>query len=125
MNVVGLYGGASDNIDVKNNLVINSNTSYNYYPNQFIHTEPGATITNLQVLNNSTSNLDPGSLLTSIIALPVPNPLINLNVLSNPSVTKTGARPQPYYVPSAGSSLINARVNIGCSYIGACPDICA
>jgi len=123
MNVIGVYGGASDNIDIKNNLVINSNTSYNYYPNQLIHTEPSATITNLQVLNNSTTNLDPGSLLTSIIALPVPNPLINLNVLSNPSVTKTGVRPQPYYVPSAGSSLINAGVNVGYSYIGSSPDI--
>jgi len=90
MNVVGVYGGSSDNIDIKNNLVINSNTSYNYYPNQLVHTEPGATVTNLTVLNNSTTNLDPGSLITSLINLL--NPLINLTTLSNPAVTKTGNR---------------------------------
>jgi hypothetical protein len=123
MNVIGVYGGASDNIDIKNNLVINSNTSYNYYPNQLIHTEPSATITNLQVLNNSTTNLDPGSLLTSIIGLPVANPLVNLAPLSNPSVDKTGVRPQPYYVPAAGSSLINAGLNVGYPYVGSSPDI--
>ncbi|HEX8038446.1 MAG TPA: hypothetical protein VF490_04825, partial [Chryseosolibacter sp.] len=34
VNLIGVYGGASDNINLKNNLVINSNTAYSYYPNQ-------------------------------------------------------------------------------------------
>jgi len=123
MNVVGVYGGASDNLDIKNNLVINSNTAYSYYPNQLIHTENAATISNLTVLNNSTTNLDPGSLLTSILGLPIPNPLINLAILSNPAVNSTGLRPQPYYMPSSGSSLINAGLNVGYPYLGSAPDI--
>jgi len=123
MNVVGLYGGSSDNIDIKNNLVINSNTSYNYYPNQLIHTEGGATITSgtLQVLNNSTTNVDPGSIITSLLSLL--NPLINVNILSNPAVMTTGNRPSPYYMPVTGSSLIDAGLNVGYSYLGSAPDI--
>jgi hypothetical protein len=121
MNVVGVYGGSSDNIDIKNNLVINSNTGYNYYPNQLVHTEPGATITNLTVLNNSTTNLAPGSLIQSLINLL--NPLINLAVLSNPSVIQSGIRPSPFYIPAAGSSLIDGGRNVGFSYNGSAPDI--
>src|SRR5260221_2646372 len=125
MNVVGLYGGSSDNIDIKNNLVINSNTGYSLYPNQLIHTENGATISSgtLQVLNNSTTNLDPGDMLNSILGLPIPNPLINLTLLSNPSITKTGNRPTPYYIPAVGSSLIDAGINVGYPYSGPAPDI--
>ena len=123
MNVVGVYGGTSDKLDVKNNLVINSNTGYSYYPNQFIHTENGAVINNLQVLNNSITNLDAGNLLTSLLGLLVQNPLINLTTLPNPAVTKTGTRPQPYYLPAAGSSLVNAGLNVGLPYQGSAPDI--
>ncbi|MBI1767585.1 MAG: T9SS type A sorting domain-containing protein [Bacteroidetes bacterium] len=123
MNVVGLYGGISDNIDIKNNLVINSNTGYNFYPNQLIHTENGAAITSgsLQVLNNSTTNLDPGSLITSLLGLL--NPLINLTVQPNPAITKSGSRPSPYYIPAPGSSIINAGLNVGFLYAGSAPDI--
>src|SRR5258706_7300962 len=121
MNVVGVYGGSSDNIDIKNNLVINSNTSYNYYPNQLVHAEPGATVTVLTVLNNSTTNLDPGSLINSLLS--ILNPLTNVTVLSNPAVTKTGNRPTPYYIPASGSSLINAGLNVGFPYTGSAPDI--
>jgi hypothetical protein len=123
MNLVGAYGGASDNLDIRNNLVINSNTGYNYYPNQVIHTENGATISNLQVLSNSTANLDAGSLLGSLLGLLLQNPLINLGTLPNPAVTKTGPRPQPYYFPILGSSLINAGQDVGLPYAGSAPDI--
>jgi hypothetical protein len=122
MNVVGLYGGTSDNLDIKNNLVINSNTRYNYYQNQLIHTENGAVVNQLQVLNNSTTNLDGGNVLASVLGL-LQNPLINLNVLPNPAVSKAGSRPQPYYFPVAGSSLINAGLDVGFPYIGSAPDI--
>ena len=37
-NLIAVYGGASENIEIKNNLIINSNTSYNFYPNKIIHT---------------------------------------------------------------------------------------
>jgi hypothetical protein len=123
MNVVGVYGGTSDNLDIKNNLVLNSNTSYNYYQNEFIHSEHAATIGNLQVLNNSTTNLGAGSLLASLLGFLLPNPLINLDVLPDPSVSKTGIRPQPFYLPATGSSLINAGRDVGFPYAGSAPDI--
>jgi hypothetical protein len=122
MNVVGVYGGTSDNLDIKNNLVINSNTGYNYYPNQLIHTENGATIDRLQVLNNSTTNLDAGSVLASVLGI-LQSPLINLTVLPNPAVRKAGNRPQPYYLPASGSSLINAGLDVGLPFTGSAPDI--
>jgi len=59
MNVVGLYGGSSDNLDIKNNLVINSNTAYNTIRISWSTRKAAPTISNLQVLNNSTTNLDP------------------------------------------------------------------
>lgn len=125
MNVIGVYGGTSENIDIKNNLVINSNTGYNNYPNELIHTQNGALVStnSLQVLSNSTANLEPGDLLDSILGLPLVNPLINLTNLANPSVTKGGNRPTPYYVPAVGSSLIDAGRDVGFPYAGAAPDI--
>lgn len=123
MNVIGLYGGTSENLDIKNNLVINSNTGYSFYPNELIHTENGATVApgSLQVLHNSTFNIDPGDLLTSLLILF--DPLVNLANLANPSITRTGSRPTPYYKPTAGSSLINAGLDVGFLYSGTAPDI--
>jgi Bacterial Ig domain len=113
MNVVGLYGGASDNIDVKNNLFINNNTGYSYYPNQFVHMENGATLNTLTVQNNSFSGLPIGSVIGTYTN----------NQTSDPQITKTGNRPDPYYTPKVGSSLIDAGLNVGYPYIGSLPDI--
>lgn len=110
MNVIGVYGGASENVEIKNNLVINSNTGYNYYHNQFIHVEGGAIINGLVVLNNSIAGIEPGLPLTAFS-------------LANPAITKVLPRPSPYYVPSAGSSLINAGIGVGYPFAGAAPDI--
>jgi hypothetical protein len=112
-NVFGLYGGSSDNLDIKNNLIINSNTSYNYYPNQFIHQENGATISTIQVGSNLLSNLSLGSLIGTILN----------NLSGDPKISKTGVRPTPYYIPSTGSPLIDAGVNVGYTYSGSKPDI--
>lgn len=115
MNVVGVYGGTSENVDIKNNLVINSNSSYNYYHNQLVHTDGGAVINNLQILNNSTVGIDAGISLTA--------PLQIVVSLTNPAITKVLPRPQPYYTPSTGSSLINAGVSVGYPFLGTAPDI--
>jgi hypothetical protein len=112
-NVVGVYGGSSDNVDIKNNLIINSNTGYNYYSNQLVHQENGATITGLSVGNNLLQNLSVGSLVGSILN----------NLLVDPKITKTGVRPTPYYVPAAGSPLVDGGVNVGLPYSGSKPDI--
>lgn len=113
-NVIGLYGGSSNNIDIKNNLVINSNTGYSYYQNKFIHTEGGATISSLSVASNLLQNLSLGSLVGSIL---------NNLTGSDCKVQKTGVRPTPYYVPVSGSPLIDAGVNVGLPFNGSKPDI--
>ena len=122
MNVVGVYGGTSENIELKNNLVINSNTGYSYYPNQLIHRENGAVVNNLNVTNNLFNNLDlnVGGLLGGLLG--VLDPILN-NLTVDPKITKTGDRPQPYYIPSSGSPLIDAGVNVGQAFLGSTPDI--
>jgi hypothetical protein len=113
MNVVGLYGGVSDNVDIKNNLFINNNTSYSYYPNKLVHLENGATLTGLTVKNNSFTKLPFGS---------VPGTYQN-NQTSDALIAKSGARPSPYYMPQTGSTLINAGLDVGYAYASTAPDI--
>jgi len=102
-NVIGVYGGSSDNLDVKNNLIINSNTSYTFYPNSFVHMENGASISNLQVKNNFLNNMDLGS---------VSGGAYLGNLTGDPKIKKTGTRPTAYYTPITGSPLINAGLSI-------------
>jgi hypothetical protein len=124
MNFVGLYGGTSNGLEIRNNLVINSNSSYSHYPNELIHTENGAAIDGLTILDNSTSGLAPGGLIESLLELlPLPPPDIVLNILPNPAVAKTGSRPTPYYIPSPGSSLIDRGSPSGFPFLGNSPDI--
>lgn len=122
MNVVGVYGGTSDNVEIKNNLVINSNTGYSYYQNQLIHRENGAVINNLQVRNNLMNNLDlnVSGLLGGTLGLL--DPLLK-NLTSDPKIKKTGSRPEPYYVPDSGSPLINGGTDVGLDFNGPAPDI--
>lgn len=113
-NVVGVYGGSSSNVDIKNNLIINSNTSYNWYTNKLIHYENGAVISGLQVGTNLLQNLTTTGLLGSIL-----NNLLG----QDPRISKSGVRPTPYYVPSSGSPLIDGGVNVGLPFAGSKPDI--
>ena len=113
MNFLGLHKGQSTNIDIKNNLVINSNTSYNWWPNQLIFTEGGASISGLTVSNNFLSNLSVGYSAGSIVN----------NLTGDPKISKSGARPNPYFVPSTGSPLIDKGVNVGHAFQGSAPEI--
>jgi parallel beta-helix repeat protein len=113
MNVVGLYGGASNNVDISNNLFINNNTGYSYYPNKFINLENGARVSALAVKNNSFSRLPIGT---------VPGTYQG-NLTSDPMIAKTGDRPFQYYTPKLGSPLINAGLHLGYNFHGSGPDI--
>lgn len=113
MNVIGAYGGTSDNIDIKNNLFINNNTSYSYYQNQLVHLENGAVVNTLTVKNNSLYKLPIGTVIGTY----------SNNLTSDPLITLTGARPDPYYMPKAGSPLLNQGLNVGYTFIGTAPDI--
>ncbi|WP_040496474.1 Ig-like domain-containing protein, partial [Fulvivirga imtechensis] len=113
VNVLGLYGGTSKDVNVKNNLIINRNTSYSYYPNELVHMENGASMGGLTVTNNLLFNMAIGS---------VPGNYSS-NLTGDPMITATGDRPKPHYVPKAGSPLIDAGVNIGFTFDGSAPDI--
>ncbi|MBA4053524.1 MAG: hypothetical protein C0490_02320, partial [Marivirga sp.] len=106
-------GGVGENINIKNNLVINSNTSYAWYPNRFISLEKASSIKNLQVSNNLFYKLPIGT---------IPGTYTN-NLTIDPKITGSGARPTPYYLPLPGSPLIDAGVNVGLPFQGAAPDI--
>lgn len=106
-------GGKSENIIIKNNLIINSNTKYAHYPNRFISLENGATIKNLQVSHNLLYNLSLGSVEGSY----------GSNFSSNPKIGMTGARPKPFYLPLADSPVIDAGVDVGLPFNGKAPDI--
>ena len=113
INVFGMHAGSSDNLDLKNNLIINSNTSYSWFPNQLIFLEKGASVSGLNVGNNLLDKLPLGS-----VAGTYTN---NLQV--NCNITQSGNRPDPYYLPSGGSPLIDAGVNVGFPFQGSAPDI--
>ncbi len=113
INVIGLHAGSSSNLDLKNNLIINSNTSYAWFPNSLIFLEKGASVSGLSVGNNLLDKLPLGS---------VAGTYTN-NLLVNCGITQSGARPDPYYVPAGGSPLIDAGVNVGFPYHGSAPDI--
>ena len=113
INVIGLHAGKSDNLDLKNNLFINSNTSYSWFPNQLLFLENGATVSGLRVENNLFDKLPIGS---------VGGTYTN-NLKASCQITQTGTRPDPYYLPKTGSPLIDGGINVGFPFKGAAPDI--
>jgi gliding motility-associated-like protein len=113
INVIGLHAGKSDNLDLKNNLIINSNTSYAWFPNQLIFLEKGASLSGLNVGNNLLDKLPLGS---------VAGTYTN-NLETACKINQSGNRPDPYYLPAVGSPLIDAGVNVGQPFQGAAPDI--
>ncbi|HWA34821.1 MAG TPA: hypothetical protein VG737_11850, partial [Cyclobacteriaceae bacterium] len=114
MNVVGLYGGSSSNVDIKNNLIINNSGTVNYYPNEFIHMESGAQVSGLQVRNNSLWKIPVGN---------ITGGTYSANQTSDPKTANSGARPDSYYMPTSSSPLINAGLLTGISFLGSAPDI--
>jgi hypothetical protein len=112
-NVIGIYAGKGQSVYLKNNLIVNNNTSYAYYPNRFLNLENGAYMSDFQVLNNCLYRL-PMSKVSGTYSK---------NILTDPQLQKVGNRPNPYYVPMSGSPLINAGINVGYSFLGLAPTI--
>ena len=112
MNLIGLYGGTSEDLDIKNNLVINSNSSYNWYRNKLVHLENG-TLRNLQVMNNLFFNLN---------AKNIRGTFIN-NRSEDPKIKRLGTRHTSYYSPQKGSPLVDAGVGVNLPFKGSAPDI--
>jgi hypothetical protein len=112
-NVIGVYHGAAKSVYLKNNLIINNNTSYAWYPNKLIRLENDAYMSDLRVEYNSLYK----------ISLSTISGVYTKNLSIDPKVSKTGNRPAPYYVPVTGSPLICAGTYVGLSYSGASPTI--
>ena len=109
------HGGVGENIAIKNNLIMDSNTSYTYYPNRFINLEKDATIKNLTVDHNFLYKLPIGNITGSY----------SNNLSGDPKIIQTGPRPNPYYFPTIGSPLIDAGTtqNATSFHKGVAPDI--
>ena len=112
MNLIGLYGGVSENLDIKNNLVINSNTSYNWYRNKLVHLENG-TLRNLYVMNNLFFNLSTKNIRGTFMN----------NLAEDPKIKRNGTRHTTYYSPQTGSPLIDAGIGVKLPFKGSAPDI--
>lgn len=114
-NVLGFYAaGTTRNMEIKNNLFINSNTSISLYPNKLIQLQNGAKIEGLQVTNNLFYKLDVGTVPGSYSS--------NITGVA-PQINASGNRPDPYYRPKAGSPLIDKGVKLGYPYSGLSSDI--
>jgi hypothetical protein len=113
MNVIGIYGGTSDNVDVKNNLIINNSWNLNHYPNEFIHVENSAQINGLYVRNNLLWKMAMGNVAGTY----------SDNKTQDPNIQGSGNRPGNYYMPNGNSPLINAGLSTGNAFSGSAPDI--
>jgi hypothetical protein len=113
INVVGIYGGSSENVSMVNNLFINNNTAYSYYPNSLIRRENGATLNSLAVKNNMFHKLPIGTVSGTYSG----------NFSGDPKISKTGTRPDHYYYPLSGSPLIDRGLNVALAFLGLAPDI--
>lgn len=114
IHFIGLHGGKSDHVEVKNNLIINSNTGYSYGANQLVFMENGATISDLKVTNNLLDKMSLGK---------VTGGVYENNILESAQIKKSGDRPSPYYLPAEGSSLTEGGIDVGLPFQGAAPEI--
>jgi hypothetical protein len=111
-NLIAIYGGASENVEIINNLIINSNTDYSFYENKLVHLE-NAVLNDLKVMHNFLVNQPEGTVTGTY----------KNNIAGDPKLNKAGSRPLPYYLPVAGSPVIDFGMNVGLPYKGSGPDV--
>jgi hypothetical protein len=112
INLIGLYGGESEKIEIKNNLIINSNTGYNHYQNKLVCQE-NSKVADLIVSHNLLFNLSQEN---------IPGTCKN-NLSIDPKINKSGTRHTSYYQPKRGSPLIDAGIDVNLPFKGSAPDI--
>ena len=106
-------GGVAKNMKIENNLIINSNSSYDHFPNKFINII-NATMQNVSVKNNFLENLEFDTL---------NNLQFFNNYIGSSDIQKSGSRPRPYYTPKQDSPLVDAGLIVGSNFNGSAPDI--
>lgn len=108
-------GGVADNVKIENNLIINSNSSYKWYPNKLMSLVNNASFKNSLVKNNFFQRLNLDS---------IPGVIYTDNYVGDPLIQKKGDRPTPYYLLIEGSPLIDLGTPIGEEkFSGKAPDI--
>jgi gliding motility-associated-like protein len=115
IDILAFYGDRpSSDIKIKNNLIIDNTTGpYESHSPKLIFNSKGAQISRLEVANNFFQNMAVGN---------VPG-TYSSNLSGDPQITKSGNRPDPYYMPRSGSPLIDKGVDVGFPYSGSAPDI--
>lgn len=107
------YSGVVKNTTIENNLIIDSNTSYQWHPNRFISLN-NVTAQNVIVKNNFLQKMPIGS---------VAGVTYSNNLSGDPQIERSGDRPAPYYTLKPGSPLIDAGTKLNFAFRGAAPDI--
>lgn len=107
-------GGIANNVKVENNLVINSSTDFQWYPNKVMSVVNDGMFKNSIVRNNSFFRMQ----IDSVRGVKFVN-----NTLDDPKITRTGSRPKQYYRLSSESPLIDKGAMVSKQYSGSAPDI--
>ena len=107
-------GGVVNNLRADNNLIIDSNNSYQWHPNNFINLVGGSRVQNSFARNNFLQK----AVLNTVGGITYSN-----NKSGDPQIQRSSSRPFPYYASNPGSPLIDAGIQTGSSYAGSTPDI--
>ena len=111
-NIIGTYGGTSQNVEIKNNLILNYQTAYNWYPNRMVYLE-NSTMNGLQVMNNYLVNQPAGT---------VPGTYAGNIIGGDPKISKSGNRPRRITCHCRAAP-DRCGINVGLPYQGTAPDI--
>lgn len=108
--------GVSENISIRNNIVVRPNTNvatvYSVYK-AATHAVINLTCTNNNFWGCNVTN-PPNSASIGIF---------NNNLNVNPLIVGSGSSPEPFYTLQSGSPMIDAGINVGLPFVGSNPDI--
>lgn len=119
--IFGANGGRTNqNVNIKNNLffdesLLDGTNNGQWGADKLIQLDAGGTFQNLAVTNNCFVGMSSAAVFGGTFS--------NNITPNNPQITGSGAKPTPYYIPTTGSPLIGAGVNVGLPYSGTAPNI--
>lgn len=113
VNLVGVYGGRSNDVSIMNNLVINAGPGNASSFKEVLYIERGATLDGVEISNNFFEQLSPGEV----------KKYARHNYTGKHGIVASGNKPMPYYMPRRGSRLIDAGRDVGYAYEGKMPDV--
>jgi hypothetical protein len=119
IHLFGFSGGnVVRNFTVKNNLVLNGVTGAPWGAPMLAEITTGSSVQNFLAENNWVQNAG-----TYAMNFSAPGATVRDTLTGDPRILRTGARPSPYFLPAAGSPLVDTGDLVGLPYSGAAPDI--